>query len=86
MDEGRRAVAVDDVVGEETSAGRRSGGRRRSVGFHGFWWPRCTNGGGAKGEGGAKLRDALVQNVGEVTSVTPPVLTPRRGASFPAEG
>ena len=36
VDEGRRAVAVDDVVGEESPAGG----------------------------GGAKLRDALVQNVG----------------------
>ena len=44
VDEGRRAIAVDDVVGEESPAGRRSGGRRRSVGFHWFWWPRCTNG------------------------------------------
>ena len=34
VDEGRRAVVVDDVVGEESPAGRRSGGRRRSVGFH----------------------------------------------------
>ena len=44
VDEGRRAVAVDDVVGEEFPAGRRSGGRRRSVGFRGFSRPRCTNG------------------------------------------
>ena len=66
VDEGRRAVAVDDVVGEESPAGRRSGGRRRSVGFRGFWRPWCTNGGEgrAKGEGGAKLRDPLVRNVG----------------------
>ena len=63
VDEGRRAVAVDDVVGEESPAGWRSGGRRRSVGFRGFWRPRCTNG-GAKGKGGAKLRDVLVRNVG----------------------
>ena len=53
VEEGRRAVAVDDVVGEESPAGRRSGGRRRSVGFR-----------GAKGEGGAKLRDAVFRNVG----------------------
>ena len=63
VDEGRRAVAVDDVVEEESPAGRRSGGRRRSVGFRGFWRPRCTNG-GVEGGGGAKLRDALVRNVG----------------------
>lgn len=50
VDEGQRAIAVDNIVGEESPAGRRSGGRRRSVGFHGFWWPRCTNGGN-KGEG-----------------------------------
>ena len=63
VDEGQRAVAVDDVVGEESPAGRRSGRRRRSVGFRGFWRPRGTNGGG-EGGGGAKLRDALVRNVG----------------------
>ena len=52
VDEGRRAVAVDDVVGEESPAGRRLGGRRRSVGFRRFWRPWCMNGGeGAKGEG-----------------------------------
>ena len=62
VDEGRRAVAVDDVVGEESPAGRRSGDRWRSVGFRGFWRPRCTNG-GRRGRG-AKLRDALVRNVG----------------------
>ena len=44
VDEGRRAVAVDDVVGEESPAGRRSGGRWRSVGFRGFWWPGISNG------------------------------------------
>src|SRR3990170_6438163 len=32
VDEGRRAVAVDDIVREESPAGWRSGGRRRSVG------------------------------------------------------
>ena len=44
VDEGRRAVAVDDVVGEESLARQRSGGRRRSVGFRGFWRPWCMNG------------------------------------------
>ena len=58
VDEGRRAVAVDDVVGEESPAGRRSGGRRRSVGFRGFWRPRCTNG-GAKGRGEPSLGTRL---------------------------
>ena len=33
VDEGRRAVAVDDVVEEESPAGRRLGGRWRTVGF-----------------------------------------------------
>ena len=51
VDEGRRAVAVDDVVGEESPAGRRSGGRRRSVGFRGFWQPLCMNGGEGEGRG-----------------------------------
>ena len=51
--EGWRAVAVDDIVGEESPAGRRSGGRWRSVGFRGFWRPRCTNGEkGVREEGG----------------------------------
>ena len=64
VDEGRRAVAVDDVVGEESPAGRRSGGRRRSVGFRGFWRTRCMNR-GAKGKVGEPwIRDALVRNVG----------------------
>ena len=36
VDEGRWAVAMDDVVGEESPAGHRSGGRQRSVGFRGF--------------------------------------------------
>ena len=33
VDEGRRAVAVDDVVGEEAPAGQRLRGGRRRVGF-----------------------------------------------------
>ena len=42
MDEGRRGVAVDDVVGEEAPAGWRT---EQGVGFHrGFSRPRCTNG------------------------------------------
>ena len=36
VDEGRRAVAVDDVVGEESPAVRRSGGRGGAWGFAGF--------------------------------------------------
>ena len=41
VDEGRRGVAVDDVVGEEAPAGWRT---EQGVGFRrGFSWPRCTN-------------------------------------------
>ena len=54
VDEGRRAVAVDDVVGEESPAGRRSGGRRRSVGFGGLGVRM-----GAKGEGEPSLGTRL---------------------------
>jgi len=57
VDEGRRAVAVDDVVREESPARRRSGGRRRSVGFHGFWQPRCTNGGEGEPSLGTRLSE-----------------------------
>ena len=39
MDEGRRGVAVDDVVGEEALAGWRT---EEGVGFCGFSRPRCT--------------------------------------------
>ena len=42
MDEGRRGVVVDDVVGEEAPAGWRT---KQGVGFRrGFSQPRCTNG------------------------------------------
>ena len=42
MDEGRRGVAVDDIVGEEAPARWRT---EQGVGFcHGFSRPRCTNG------------------------------------------
>ena len=42
VDEGRRGVAVDDVVGEEAPAGWRT---EQGVGFRrGFSRPRCTNG------------------------------------------
>ena len=41
MDEGRRGVAVDDVVGEEAPAGWRT---EEGVGLRGFCRPRCTNG------------------------------------------
>ena len=42
VDEGRRGVAVDDIVGEEALAGWRT---ERGVQFHRrFSRPRCTNG------------------------------------------
>ena len=42
MDEGRRGVAMDDVVGEEAPAGWRT---EQGVGFRrGFSRPRCMNG------------------------------------------
>ena len=41
VDEGRRGVAVDDVVGEEAPAGWRT---EEGVGLRGFCRPRCTNG------------------------------------------
>ena len=42
MDEGRRGVAMEDVVGEEAPAGWRT---EQGVGFrHGFSRPQCTNG------------------------------------------
>ena len=42
VDEGRRGVAVDDVVGEEAPAGWRT---EQGVGFRrGFSRPRCMNG------------------------------------------
>ena len=42
VDEGRRGVAVDDVVGEEALARWRT---EQGVGFRrGFSRPRCTNG------------------------------------------
>ena len=40
VDEGRRGVAVDDVVGEEAPTGWRT---EEGVGLRGFSRPRCTN-------------------------------------------
>ena len=40
INEGRRGVAVDDVIGEEAPAGWRT---KEDVGLRGFLWPRCTN-------------------------------------------
>ena len=41
VDEGRRGVAVDDVVREEALTGWRM---EEGIGLRGFCWPRCTNG------------------------------------------
>ena len=41
VDEGRRGVAVDDVVREEAPAGWRT---EEGVGLRGFLRPRCMNG------------------------------------------
>jgi len=64
VDEGWRAIAVDDVVREESPAGRRSGGRQRSVGFRGFWQPWCMNGG--RGEGGGRGSHGLGTHLSEM--------------------
>ena len=56
MDEGRRGVAVDDIIGEEALAGWRT---EEGVGLHGFSRPRCMNGwadGMAVGNHGLKTR------------------------------
>jgi hypothetical protein len=49
VDEGRRVVAVDDVVEKEAPAGWRT---EEGVGLRGFSRPRCTNGGRRGWEGG----------------------------------
>ena len=41
VDEGRRGVVVDDIVGEEAPAGWRT---EEGVGLRGFSRPRCMNG------------------------------------------
>ena len=70
VDEGRRAVAVDDVVGEEAPAGRRTEERgvSRVLVALVYEWEGRTG-----GEGEPWLRDALVRNVGCVTKVPPPI-------------
>ena len=63
VDEGRRGVAVDDVVGEEAPAGWQM---EQGVGFrHGFFAASVYEWvGGWDGSGEPWLRDALVRNVG----------------------
>ena len=56
VDEGRRDVAVDDIVGEEAPAGWRT---EEGVGLRGFCRPRCMNGwadGMAMGNHGIETR------------------------------
>ena len=56
VDEGRRGVAVDDVVGEEAPAGWQM---EEGVGLRGFSRPQCTNGwvaGMAVGNHGLEMR------------------------------
>ena len=60
-DEGRRGVAVDDIVGEEAPAGWQT---EDGVGLRGFSWPRYKWVGGWDGSGEPWLRDALARNVG----------------------
>jgi hypothetical protein len=61
VDEGRRAVAVDDVVGEEAPVGWWT---EESVGLHGFSRPRCTNGGKGDGRGNHGLETHLSEMCG----------------------
>ena len=51
VEEGRRGVAVDDVVGEDALARWRT---QEGVGLHGFSWPQCMNG-WADGMGGGTM-------------------------------
>ena len=72
VDEGRRGVAVEDVVGEEALAGWRT---EQDVGFHcGFSRPRCTNGwadGMAVGNHGLEMR--LSEMWGKLRKYPPPI-------------
>ena len=71
VDEGRRGVVVDDVVGEEAPAGWRT---EEGVGLRGFCRPRYMTGwADGIGVGESWLRDALVRNVGYVMKVRPPI-------------
>ena len=53
VDEGRRGVAVDDVIGEEAPAGWQT---EQGVGLHRFSRPRCMNG-WADGMGGGTMAE-----------------------------
>ena len=68
VDEGRRGVAVDDVLGEEALAGWRM---EQGVGFrHGFCRPRCTNGwadGMAVGNHGLETRLSEMWEIGRAS-------------------
>ena len=70
VDEGRRGVVVDDVVGEEASAGWRT---EEGVGLRRFSASVYKWVGGWDRRGEPWLRDALVRNVGQVTKVLPPI-------------
>ena len=62
VDEGRRGVSVEDVIGEEAPDGWWM---EEGVGLRGFSRPRCTNGwADGMGVGEPWLRDTLVRNVG----------------------
>ena len=72
VDEGRRGVAVDDVIGEEAPAGWRT---EQGVGFRrGFSRPRCMNGwadGMAVGNHGLETR--LSEMWGKLQKYPPPI-------------
>ena len=62
VDEGRRGVVVDDVVGEEAPAGWRT---EEGVGLRGFFPASVYEWvGGWDGNAEPWLRDTLVRNVG----------------------
>ena len=56
VDEGRQAIAVDNIVGQEDPAGPRWGGKRQRVEFRGWsgevmaaWDFECRKGGDGRG-------------------------------------
>ena len=71
VDEGRRGVAVDDIVGEEAPAGWRT---EEGVGLRGLSRPRCTNGwadGMAVGNHGLEM--SLSKMWGMLRKYPPPI-------------